>query len=121
MAKIAHELATPKKENPPGERRILFYTGQQKMVQCRICKKDHWTTMCPYKDTLGTLQESLNTTPGTSTPPTDADGAKGAGSTGRYVPPSQRGGVRREGESMQMRSRGENTGYFVLAGFGWRR
>lgn len=23
------------------------------MVSCRICKGDHWTTKCPYKDTLG--------------------------------------------------------------------
>ena len=23
------------------------------MVTCRICKGDHWTTKCPYKDTLG--------------------------------------------------------------------
>ena len=33
------------------------------MVQCRICKGDHWTTHCPYKDTLaesGTLGESEN-------------------------------------------------------------
>ena len=22
------------------------------MVQCRICKGDHWTTQCPYKDSL---------------------------------------------------------------------
>ncbi len=29
------------------------------MVTCRICKGDHWTTKCPYKDTLGasTLKE----------------------------------------------------------------
>ena len=23
------------------------------MVTCRICKGDHWTSKCPYKDTLG--------------------------------------------------------------------
>merc|ERR1712080_807383 len=28
------------------------------IVKCRICKEDHWTTMCPYKDTLGPLRES---------------------------------------------------------------
>ena len=26
---------------------------QKGMVTCRICKGDHWTTKCPYKDTLG--------------------------------------------------------------------
>ena len=29
------------------------------VVKCRICKEDHWTTQCPYKDTLGPLRESL--------------------------------------------------------------
>ena len=26
---------------------------QKTMVTCRICKGDHWTSKCPYKDTLG--------------------------------------------------------------------
>jgi translation initiation factor 3 subunit G len=26
------------------------------IVRCRICKEDHWTTQCPYKDTLGPLK-----------------------------------------------------------------
>ena len=30
------------------------------VVKCRICKEDHWTTQCPYKDTLGPLRESLS-------------------------------------------------------------
>lgn len=29
----------------------LAATGKG-MVQCRICKGDHWTTQCPYKDSL---------------------------------------------------------------------
>merc|ERR1719154_150875 len=29
------------------------------IVKCRYCKEDHWTTQCPYKDTLGPLRESL--------------------------------------------------------------
>ena len=33
--------------------------SKQCVVKCRICKEDHWTTMCPYKETLGPLQESL--------------------------------------------------------------
>ena len=28
----------------------------QKIVQCRICKGDHWTTKCPYKDQLEVIQ-----------------------------------------------------------------
>ena len=30
------------------------------IVKCRICKEDHWTTQCPYKDTLLPVQEALN-------------------------------------------------------------
>lgn len=27
-------------------------------VQCRVCKGDHFTAKCPYKDTLGMLDQS---------------------------------------------------------------
>lgn len=80
------------------------------MVSCRICKGDHWTTKCPYKDTLVPLQESLNQG-GAATPPNESvDGAGasrggGAGTSDRYVPPSLRSGTgqRKEGESMRSR------------------
>ena len=42
------------------------------IVKCRICKEDHWTTQCPYKDTLGPLRESL------TGPVDEADAAPGA-------------------------------------------
>lgn len=32
------------------------------MVQCRICKGDHWTTQCPYKDSLDSVPASEGTT-----------------------------------------------------------
>jgi translation initiation factor 3 subunit G len=79
----------------------------QKMVQCRICKGDHWTTKCPYKDSLA--------------PPEVADADKkeepvAAGATpvaggggqrpGKYVPPSLREGGNRKGESMMSKNRG---------------
>jgi len=31
----------------------------QKIVQCRVCKGDHWTTKCPYKDKLAPIEEKL--------------------------------------------------------------
>ena len=37
----------------------LSREGKVKIVQCRICKGDHWTTKCPYKDTLQPLQVRL--------------------------------------------------------------
>ncbi|KAJ3600458.1 hypothetical protein NHX12_031440 [Muraenolepis orangiensis] len=86
----------------------------QKIVSCRICKGDHWTTRCPYKDTLGPMQKELAEQLGLST----ADKDKPAGSaepeaiqpaqskTGKYVPPSLRDGSTRRGESMQPNRRG---------------
>jgi len=81
------------------------------VVKCRICKDDHWTSQCPYKDTLGPLRESLTgsaegeggaegTPPPTQAAPTPA-AAGGGGSTvgGKYVPPSRRGGEGRPGMS----------------------
>ncbi|KAH8116032.1 translation initiation factor 3, RNA-binding subunit [Phellopilus nigrolimitatus] len=70
-------------------------------VLCRMCKGDHFTARCPYKDSLAGLDA-----PGTGidTPPlgeddTAAPAAPSAG--GKYVPPSMRGGAgARVGESM---------------------
>lgn len=87
---------------------MMSLPGQSKMVQCRVCKGDHWTTKCPYKDTLQPLQDSL-TGGGETAPPADAtDGGAGGRTTGgKYVPPSLRGGTgqRREGESMKTRGK----------------
>jgi len=83
----------------------------QKIVQCRVCKGDHWTTKCPYKDKLAPIEEKLTEAelaesgakegspaggPGAGPPKAAAGGgppgAAGAGSApGKYVPPSLRG------------------------------
>merc|ERR1712110_467295 len=51
------------------------------VVKCRICKEDHWTTQCPYKDKIGLLKDL----PGTeeenkdgAAPAVGAAGASGA-------------------------------------------
>ncbi|KIM38380.1 hypothetical protein M413DRAFT_30212 [Hebeloma cylindrosporum] len=73
-------------------------------VSCRLCKGDHFTAKCPYKDTLGGLEntdtgagpdDDLGTGPETSAP--------AAATGGKYVPPSMRGaaGSRGAGESMR--------------------
>ncbi|XP_006818420.1 eukaryotic translation initiation factor 3 subunit G-like [Saccoglossus kowalevskii] len=74
--------------------------GQQRIVQCRVCKGDHWTTKCPYKDTLEPLQkEEEDKTKAAKPEPPKPDGK-----TGKYVPPSMRDGAGRgRGESMQPR------------------
>ena len=96
------------------------------VVKCRICKEDHWTSNCPYKDTLGPLRESLagKEVDGPDKGPGDGSGPSGPGagasgpggassgavSGGKYVPPSKReGGGRMQGvgESMPDRRRSE--------------
>ncbi|KAH0628776.1 hypothetical protein JD844_010293 [Phrynosoma platyrhinos] len=87
----------------------------QKIVSCRICKGDHWTTRCPYKDTLGPMQKELAEQLGLSTgekeklpgepEPVQAQQNK----TGKYVPPSLRDGASRRGESMQPNRRADDN------------
>ncbi len=54
----------------------------QKIVSCRICKGDHWTTRCPYKDTLGPMQKELAEQLGLST----GDKEKAAGTKASCCP-----------------------------------
>ena len=94
------------------------------IVKCRYCKEDHWTTQCPYKDTLGPLRESLigpvdgdadGVDGGAGAAPAPAAGAGGGagggggGAGGKYVPPSRRGmsdaQARITGDSMPERRR----------------
>ncbi|TDL24567.1 translation initiation factor 3 RNA-binding subunit [Rickenella mellea] len=74
-------------------------------VTCRLCKGDHFTAKCPYKDSLAGLD-------GAETPPIgDEDGLgvaeaaapvpAGPSTGGKYVPPSMRAGAgARPGEAM---------------------
>ncbi|KAH0507008.1 Eukaryotic translation initiation factor 3 subunit G [Microtus ochrogaster] len=74
---------------------------------------DHWTTRCPYKDTLGPLQKELAEQLGLSTgekekllgelEPVQAAQNK----MGKYVPPSLQDGASRCGESMQPNCRAD--------------
>ncbi|KAI0065049.1 translation initiation factor 3 RNA-binding subunit [Artomyces pyxidatus] len=71
-------------------------------VSCRLCKGDHFTAKCPYKDSLAGLEGA------DAPPPMGDDGELGAaptaaapsaGGPSKYVPPSMRGN-RGPGESM---------------------
>jgi len=78
-----------------------------KNVKCRICKEDHWTIKCPYKHTLGPLQESLRSEE--KKPPVNVVEEKAGGKLGKYVPPNMREGGNRRGESMQSSHRDESA------------
>lgn len=83
-----------------------------KMVMCRICKGDHWTTKCPYKDSLVPLQESNPEVKKEEQPAhqlSSSSGQSSAQKPGKYIPPSMREGGNKKGESMSMRSRGDDA------------
>ncbi|EIW77425.1 translation initiation factor eIF3g [Coniophora puteana RWD-64-598 SS2] len=92
----------------------LQKAGAGKVV-CRLCKGDHFTAKCPYKDSLAGL-ESADAPPGEDgafpAEPTAgaAPGAGAGGSTigGKYVPPSMRAGARGAGEAMGRPGRGDD-------------
>jgi len=81
------------------------------IVKCRVCKGDHWTTKCPYKDSLQPLkdiEDKEKAKDNIDAPPNSmADMSKGGpGGGGKsYVPPSLRGGpgTERRGETMNSR------------------
>jgi translation initiation factor 3 subunit G len=80
-------------------------------IVCRICKGDHWTTKCPFKDSKmaeNALDIGLNYSNRVGTDAGDEAAAKTA--SGKYVPPSQRAGAGGRGEMMADR----RDDYFTL-------
>ncbi|CAO2635943.1 Eukaryotic translation initiation factor 3 subunit G [Lemmus lemmus] len=100
--------------DPPGPN-VATTTVSDDIVSCRICKGDHWTTRCPYKDTLGPMQKELAEQLGLSTGekeklPGELEPVQAAqNKTGKYVPPSLRDGASRRGESMQPNRRADDN------------
>jgi len=82
------------------------------IVKCRYCKGDHWTTKCPYRDSLQPLKELEDKEKGKDSDAAAAAelavaaaGAPGKGGV-KYIPPSLRGGTGaepRRGETMSSR------------------
>ena len=88
---------------------------KDKVVVCRICKGDHWTLKCPYKDTLGAITDiNMTDEPGAGGKDDSAGGPSAAPSaSGKYVPPSMRAGAggdasKRRGETMGRPGRGDD-------------
>jgi len=81
----------------------------QAIVKCRICKGDHWTTRCPYKDSLQPLKELEDKEKGKEAEAANeaaGPAAKMGPGGSKYVPPSLRGGAapgERRGEQMSNR------------------
>ncbi|RIA92479.1 eukaryotic translation initiation factor 3 subunit G-domain-containing protein, partial [Glomus cerebriforme] len=85
-----------------------------KKILCRICKGDHFTTKCPYKDTLQPLDElnkdleaSKEVVPVNE--PTAADNTTG----GKYIPPSMRAGAKATTGDSYKERRGKSFLFFL--------
>ncbi|KAI8833933.1 putative translation initiation factor eIF3 subunit [Chytridium lagenaria] len=63
-------------------------------IMCRICKGDHWTSKCPFKDSHVPLEPVEKFV---EEPPASSSG--GLGSGGKYVPPSMRAGGNSKGSA----------------------
>jgi translation initiation factor 3 subunit G len=84
------------KEEDPSEN-TLREQLRDKKVACRICKGDHFTARCPFKDTLPPMDDAAADT-GADHVDTGADIEQKAG--GAYVAPHLRGKGRGGGEAM---------------------
>ncbi|KAF9583441.1 translation initiation factor eIF3 subunit g [Lunasporangiospora selenospora] len=60
---------------------------QNKKILCRICKGDHFTTKCPYKDSLG-VEDA-----GASTPPVEEAIPEAEQQGSKYIAPHMRAGA----------------------------
>merc|ERR1712032_1784966 len=85
------------KDDKPGPNPQTTVVAEEIWMQFVANKQEHWTTQCPYKDTLGPLRESLtgpvdeaDAAPGAA-PAAAAPAPGGAGGGNKYVPPSRRG------------------------------
>eukprot|EP00040_Diaphanoeca_grandis_P021559 m.114960 g.114960 ORF g.114960 m.114960 type:complete len:312 (+) comp28387_c0_seq1:140-1075(+) len=110
--KSKKELKHDGEEDEASVKKLL--EGKARLVMCRICKGEHWTTKCPYKDKLGIpTADDAEGADGAVKPTADAGGPPVDPTTGgvtgnRYVPPRQRLG-RREGEGESMDKRDETA------------
>lgn len=84
---------------------------KDKTVQCRICRGEHFTARCPYKETMAPVGETADVAAGMGDEPAPGGGLGGSkmglgadagGKKGSYVPPALRnkGGAAGEGEKM---------------------
>jgi translation initiation factor 3 subunit G len=119
--KLAYHWKTAEKQQE--EQGKLMSKMENKKVACRICKGDHFTAKCPYRDTLAPMDEnpSGTGTPGRESPDVGSDsglpassggGSGGASGKAAYVAPHLRsGGARLQsaGSSMDRRERDDSN------------
>lgn len=101
-------ISSKEEDNKPEDEGIdkLKALGDKNVVKCRTCGGDHWTSKCPWKDTIlagGKLPEDKKVaTPGGP----GAEATKPGGS--KYVPPSLRDGGAKRADGPNMARRDDN-------------
>jgi len=93
--------------------------GDKNVVKCRNCGGDHWTSKCPWKDTMlagGAKQpDDKNKAPGQGGPAGPGGEANKPGGS-KYVPPSLRdGGAKRADGGPNMARRDDNYSAIRIA------
>ena len=107
-------LTTNKETLEQDDNPLAMIGPQHKMVSCRYCKGDHWSSKCPYKDTLGatTMVDETSTISNQSENPSGATQVSGnllsSRPGGKYVPPSLRGEVSNKKGEMMSHSRADD-------------
>ncbi|XP_069703284.1 eukaryotic translation initiation factor 3 subunit G-like [Periplaneta americana] len=112
-------ISNKEEENKPEEDGLDKLKGmaEKGVVKCRKCAGDHWTTKCPFKDTVlagGKLldekkPESVGGPSGVG-PGMAAGDDKNKSQNSKYVPPSLRDGGNKRGDTMtNARGRDDTT------------
>ncbi|KAG0251327.1 translation initiation factor eIF3 subunit g [Actinomortierella ambigua] len=65
---------------------------QNKKIACRICKGDHFTSKCPYKDSLG-MEDAAATNAAAAEAKAAAEPEPSSGTGSKYIAPHLRGGA----------------------------
>jgi len=85
----------------------LMQQAKQKLktVQCRICKEEHWSAYCPYKDRMGVPTQDDGIRAAAAAANAASKGLDSDNKGGKYIAPNLRGGDARRGEGMSMNPR----------------
>ena len=83
-----------------------------KRLTCRHCGGEHWTTKCPYKDTLAELDAASGGSSAGFMDGTDGGAAfGGASGPGKYIPPSMRARMEAAGGNASMMGMSADEGF----------
>ncbi|KAJ1956509.1 translation initiation factor eIF3 subunit g [Linderina pennispora] len=91
--KLSQYAAKQQQEEAEAAKEDKGLTLKSSRILCRICRGEHFTAKCPYKDTLVPLEEIT----GAAEKKDGAAAAAPAATTSSYVPPHMRAGAKAHG------------------------